>query len=237
MQPYYLQMRLPGQSAENFLLLQPFVPVATGGDELTNLVSFMVAKSDPGEYGKLEAYAMPAGQVVRGPDQVNAIINTTPEISKQLTLLTTAGSQIIQGSLLLIPTEESILYVRPLYIQGSGATRLPEFKYVVVVYGGRAVLGTSLPNALAQLFPGVSGETPPGGAPPPGPGPGPPPAGGEATADVAALLAEADRVNTEAQGALKNGDLAGYQKAVDRVAELIRQARAAAGPAPGPGSG
>jgi uncharacterized membrane protein (UPF0182 family) len=231
MKPYYLLMRLPDQPKENFLILQPFVPVSNAGDELTNLVSFMVAKSDPGEYGKLEAYSMPVGRVVLGPDQVNATINITPEISRQLTLLNTSGSQIIQGSLLLIPAENSILYVRPLYIQGSGATRLPEFKFVVVVYGGRAVLGTSLDDALGQLFPGLEPEAPPEGPPaPPADLTAPPePGAGAAGVDVSGLLDQAEQAYNEAQTALKSGDLAGYQRAVDRLAELIRQARAATG--------
>src|SRR5581483_6789970 len=150
MDPYYLLMKLPGESKETFLILEPFVPVGAGGNELSNLSAFMVAKSDPADYGRLEAYSMPLGEVVRGPDQINAIINTTPDISSRLTLLNHQGSQIIQGNMLVIPIEQSLLYIRPLYIQGSGATKLPEFKFVVVVYGGRAVIGASLPDALSQ---------------------------------------------------------------------------------------
>jgi len=228
MAPYYLQMRLPDQPKEGFLILQPFVPVGTGDQELTNLSSFMVAKSDPGDYGKLEAYAMPVGQVVRGPDQINAIINTTPDISSKLTLLNQQGSQIIQGNMLLIPVEQSLLYIRPLYIQGSGATKLPEFKFVVAVYAGRAVIGASLPDALSQLFPDLGQPPPPagGGGPTPGGGGGPAPGG-----DVAGLLQQAETAYNDAQTALKSGDLSGYQKAVDKMADLIRQSRAVAAPA------
>jgi uncharacterized membrane protein (UPF0182 family) len=227
MDPYYLLMRLPGQPKESFLIFQPFVPVGAGGSELSNLSSFMVAKSDPGDYGKLEAYGMPVGQVVRGPDQVNAIINTTPEISSKLTLLNQQGSQIIQGNMLLIPVEQSLLYIRPLYIQGSGATKLPEFKFVVAVYAGRAVIGASLPDALAQLFHDLGQPPPPGGGggPPPGGGGGPTPSG-----DVAGLLQQAETAYNDAQTALKSGDLSGYQKAVDKMADLIRQSRAVAAP-------
>jgi hypothetical protein len=226
MEPYYLQMRLPGQTKESFLILQPFVPTARGGEELTNLVSFMVAKSDPGEYGTLEAYQMPVGQVIRGPDQINTIINTTPEISQQFSLLNRSGSQILQGSLLLIPVEDSILYVRPLYLQGTQGTRLPEFKFVAVAYADRAVIGANLNQALAKLFPGLAGEPPPGTTPPTTPSGTPPPVVGT---DVASLLAQADQAYQEAQTALRNGDLAGYQRAVERVADLIRQARAVIG--------
>jgi uncharacterized membrane protein (UPF0182 family) len=226
MKPYYLQMRLPGQPNEGFLILQPFVPVATGNQEPTNLASFMVAKSDPGEYGRLEAYTMPGGQAVRGPDQVNALINGTPEFSTQRTLLDAKGSRLLQGSLLLVPIEQSLLYVRPLYVEAVGDTKLPEFRFLAAVYGNRAVLGESIPAVLSQLFPDL-------GPPPPrdgGGGPAPPDGGGgPVSTDVAGLLAQAETAYNDAQTALKNGDLAGYQKAVERVADLIRQARQASG--------
>jgi uncharacterized membrane protein (UPF0182 family) len=225
MDPYYLLMKLPGQANENFLILQPFVPVGQGGNELANLSAFMVAKSDPAEYGKLEAYTMPVGQVVRGPDQVNSIINTTPEISSRLTLLNQQGSEIIQGSMLLIPVEESLLYIRPLYIQGSRGTKLPEFKFVVAVYGGRAVIGESLVGALAQLFPDLGPAAPVSG---PGPG-GTTPPSGVVSGDVAGLLVQAQTAYNDAQAALKAGNLADYQTAVDRMADLLRQAQAISG--------
>src|SRR5581483_9256355 len=224
--PYYLQMRLPGQPKENFLILQPFVPVGTGDQELPNLSAFMVAKSDPGEYGRLEAYTMPLGQVVQGPEQIDAIINSTPDFSRQRTLLDARGSELVQGSLLLVPVEHSLLYIRPVYIQGTGDTKIPESKFLVAVYGNRAVIGDSLQAALAQLFPDL-------GQPPPVIENGPLSGGGggaQPTGDVAGLLTQADNAYNDAQTALKNGDLSGYQKAVDNMANLIRQAQQQAAP-------
>jgi len=227
MKPYYLQMRLPGQPEEGFLILQPFVPVATGRTELTNLASFMVAKSDAGEYGRLEAYTMPGGTGVNGPEQIDSLLNSTPEYSTLRSLLSREGSTFVQGSLLLIPIEQSLLYVRPVYVQGSGTTKLPEFRRIAAVYGNRAVIGTSLADVLSQLFPDLGPPPPAGGiggvlTPPPADGAPPP-------TDVAGLLAEADKAYTDAQTALKAGNLADYQKAVDRMADLIRRAQAASG--------
>jgi uncharacterized protein len=221
MAPYYLQMQLPGQTKESFLILQPYVPVSRD-DRLTNLLSFMVAKSDPGEYGSLEAFTMPTGQQVFGPAQVNAAIQNTPEISRELSLLDQRGSEVLQGSMLLIPVEDSILYIRPFYLQAEGGTQLPEFKFVVVVYAGRAVRGNTLQEALAVHFPGLE----PGAPPPPSPGqpPPPPPPGGE---NVASLLEQANQAYAEAQTALRAGDLAGYQRAVDRMADLTKRAQSA----------
>ena len=229
MKPYYLQMRLPGQPEEGFLILQPFVPVAAGRNELTNLASFMVAKSDPAEYGRLEAYTMPGGASVKGPEQIDSLLNSTPEYSTLRSLLSREGSQFLQGSLLLIPVEQSLLYVRPVYVQGTGGTKLPEFRRLAAVYGNRAVISDSLAGALSQLFPDLG--------PPPADrhrrrygaataGGGPPPA-----TDVPGLLAQADTAYNDAQTALKAGNLAEYQKAVDRMAELIRQAQTASGAA------
>jgi uncharacterized protein len=227
MDPYYLQMRLPGQPQEGFLILQPFVPVATGNTELTNLASFLVAKSDPKEYGRLEAYTMPGGQAVKGPDQVNALINGTPEFSRERSLLDQSGSRLLQGSLLLVPIEQSILYIRPLYVQATGETRLPEFRFVAAAYGDKASFSTSLAGALSQLFPDL-GPPPTGG----GTTTVPPVPGGQPIAtDVAGLLAQAQTAYTDGQTALKAGNLADYQKAVDRMADLIRQATTITGAA------
>jgi uncharacterized membrane protein (UPF0182 family) len=223
MQPYYLQMRLPGQPKEGFLILQPFVPVATGNREPTNLAAFMVAKSDPGEYGRLEAYTMPGGTGVKGPEQSDSLLNSTPEYSTLRSLLSREGSQFVQGSLLLIPIEQSLLYIRPVYVQGAGDTKLPEFRRLAAVYGNRAVISDSLAGTLSQLFPDL------GPAPPRGEDGTAPPGGGPVSTDVAGLLAQAETAYNDAQTALKNGDLAGYQKAVERVADLIRQARLASG--------
>jgi uncharacterized membrane protein (UPF0182 family) len=227
MKPYYLQMRLPGQPEEGFLILQPFVPVATGRTELTNLASFMVAKSDPGEYGRLETYTMPGGTGVNGPEQIDSLLNSTPEYSTLRSLLSREGSTFVQGSLLLIPVEQSLLYVRPVYVQGSGATKLPEFRRIAAVYGNRAVISDSLAGALSQLFPDLGPPPPTGGTPPP------PTSGGgtPAPTDVAGLLAQADTAYNEGQAALKAGNLADYQKAVDRMADLIRRAQTASGAA------
>jgi uncharacterized membrane protein (UPF0182 family) len=127
--------------------------------------------------------------------------------------------------MLLIPIEQSLIYVRPLYVQSTGPTKLPEFKFIAAAYGNRAVLADSVQGALTQLFPDL------GPAPPPDGGTTPPPdgGGGVPTGDVPGLLAQAETAYNEAQTALKNGDLAAYQKAVDRVADLIRQARSASG--------
>lgn len=236
MDPYYLMMRLPGQKSEEFLMLRPFVPVSEG-DRLTNLVAFMVAKSDPKDYGKLVTYAMPKGTSVKGPAQIASLINTTPSISEKFTLLDKAGSRVVKGSLQLIPIGDSILYIRPIYVEAEGGTNLPKFKFVAMVYGEKAVMETSVDKALAALF----GDS---GAPPnsvedgsvDGSADGDTDAGvdggetdgdGDAgSGDIADLLARASAEYALAQAALREGDLATYQEHIEAMAALVEQADA-----------
>ncbi|HWI02241.1 MAG TPA: UPF0182 family protein, partial [Acidimicrobiales bacterium] len=228
MDPYYLLMRLPNETTEDFLLLQPFVPRSTD-DSVKVLSAFMVAKSDVNNYGKLEAFVMPRSRQVDGPALVNARINQQPEVSREITLLGTAGSKVRLGNLLLIPIEQSLLYIRPLYVEAEG-TPLPQLKKVIVVYGDRVVIKDSLREAITTLFPGSNPVTleqqgmgaappaPPGQATPPPAGTPPPPA-----TNVSDLLNEATARFTAAEEALKAGDLAGYQKATNEAKELARR--------------
>lgn len=220
MDPYYLLMRLPGERQARFVLLQPFSPPAER--ELGNLLAFMVAKSDPDAYGKLEAFVMPRERSVFGPTQVASQINTTSAIAERLTLLDQQGSDVIQGNLQLVPIEESILYIRPIYIQAAeGGTTFPQLRFVVAFYAGDAVMATTLDGALAQLFEDV--EAPPEEETPDDPTGEEP---GEPAIDetVAELLAQAQEAFEAAQAALEAGDLATYQTEINRMGELIDQA-------------
>jgi uncharacterized membrane protein (UPF0182 family) len=233
MDPYYLLMRLPGETTEDFLLLQPFVP-RSRDDSVKVLSAFMVAKSDPNNYGQLEAFVMPRNRQVDGPAIVNARINQQPEVSREITLLSTAGSNVRLGNLLLIPIEQSLLYIRPLYIEAEG-TPVPQLKKVIVVYGSNVVIKDSLREAITTLFPGSSPATleqqgagatplpPTGTTPPPGGTTPPPPATG-----LNDLLNEATARFTAAEEALKAGDLAAYQRATNEAKELVRRAADAA---------
>jgi uncharacterized protein len=234
MDPYYLLMRLPDETSEDFLLLQPFVP-RSRDDSVKVLSAFMVAKSDPLNYGQLEAFVMPRSRQVDGPAIVNARINQQPEVSQQITLLNTAGSRVRLGNLLLIPIEQSLLYIRPLYVEAEG-TPVPQLKKVIVVYGDRVVIRDSLREAITSIFPGSSPATleqqgtgvtapPTTLAPPPGGGATPPP---QSLTNLNDLLIEATSRFNAAEEALKAGDLSGYQKATNEAKELVRRASDAA---------
>ncbi len=232
MDPYYLLMRLPGEDTEQFLMLQPYVPFSVD-DSRRELASFMVAKSDPESYGELEVFVMPRGVPVDGPAIVNARIQQEPEISSIITLLSRAGSRVLQGNLVIIPVEESLLYVRPLYVEAEG-TRVPELKQVIVAYGDRVVMRDTLQDALVELF----GEAPDTleeglepdeiieGERPDTPAPATPPVDADILTVVEHLEA-AEQAFAEADAALRNGDLAEYQRKNAEAREHLRRARAA----------
>jgi uncharacterized protein len=225
MDPYYLLMRLPGERTGEFLILQPFVPFSPD-DTRRELSAFMVAKADPDEYGKLEVFVMPRDRQVDGPAIVNARINQDPEISQLITLLSRAGSEVLLGNLVLIPVEQSLIYIRPLYVQATGANAVPELKKVIVAFGDRIALRDTLQDALVAVF----GDAPrtleegPGTTPVDPATPGTPVLADEARR----FLEEAGRAFTEADAALRNGDPVTYATKIQDARRAFDRAREAA---------
>ena len=139
-------MRLPGESRAEFIQMLPFTPLGKN-----NLAAWMVARSDGENYGKLAVFQFPKQKVVFGPSQIVARINQDQDISPQLTLWNQQGSEVIQGTLLVIPIEEALLYIRPLYLRADGG-RIPELKQVIVAYQNQIVMRATLEQALDELF-------------------------------------------------------------------------------------
>ncbi|MCH8156225.1 MAG: UPF0182 family protein [Nitrospinae bacterium] len=148
MQPYYTIMKLPGEEKEEYILMLPFTPRGK-----SNLSAWMVARSDGENYGHMIAYAFPKQKLIYGPNQMVARINQNAEISRQISLWDQRGSKVIQGTLLVIPIEESLIYVRPLYLRAD-AGKIPELKRVIVGYENSIAMGRTLEEALAKIFGG-----------------------------------------------------------------------------------
>jgi uncharacterized membrane protein (UPF0182 family) len=146
MLPYYTIMRIPGEARAEFIQMLPFTPARKD-----NLTAWMVARSDEANYGRLEVFQFPKQKVVYGPRQIVARINQDQEISPQITLWNQQGSQVIQGTLLVIPVEESLLYVRPLYLRASDG-KIPELKRVIVAYQNQIVMAETLDRAIDRIF-------------------------------------------------------------------------------------
>ena len=145
-QPYYTIMKLPGEKHPEFIQMLPFTPRLKD-----NLSAWMVARSDGDQYGKLRVYQFPKQSLIFGPSQIEAKINQDQLISPQITLWNQQGSTVNFGTLLVIPIEESLLYVRPLYLRSSTG-KIPELKRVIVAYGNRIVMAETLTRALVQIF-------------------------------------------------------------------------------------
>jgi len=152
MEPYYIITKLPGYEREEFILMTPFTPSTKN-----NMIAWLAAKSDQPEYGDLIVYKFPKDKLIFGPMQIEARIDQNSEISQQLTLWGQKGSTVIRGNLLVIPIEESIIYVEPLYLRAEMG-EIPELKRVIVSNGSDVVMGNNLEDALEKLFVRSFGE-------------------------------------------------------------------------------
>jgi uncharacterized protein len=144
--PYYLIMELPGETEPEFVLLRPFTPA-----QRNNLVAWIAARSDGKQYGRQLLYQFPKQELVFGPEQIEARINQEPEISQQISLWNSQGSRANQGNLLVIPIEQSLLYVEPLYLEAE-LNRLPSLARVIVAYQNRIAMAATLDRALQAIF-------------------------------------------------------------------------------------
>jgi len=146
MVPYYIVMRLPGEKQAEFFIMIPMVP-----SRRDNMIAWLAARCDAPDYGKLIVYEFPKEKLVYGPFQIEARIHQNTEISQQISLWNQMGSRVIRGNLLVIPIENSILYVSPLYLRAEQG-HLPELKRVIAAYGEHVVMKETLAEALAALF-------------------------------------------------------------------------------------
>lgn len=153
-EPYYLTMKLPTADSEEFILLLPFTPT-----ERNNLIAWLAGRSDGRFYGKQLLYQFPKQQLIYGPEQIEALINQDPIISQQISLWNRQGSRAIQGNLLVIPLEESLLYVEPVYLEAE-RNSLPTLIRVIMVYKNQIVMAKTLQNAIDAIFQPEASDTP-----------------------------------------------------------------------------
>ena len=207
MAPYYIIMRLPGEARAEFFLMLPMAP-----SQRENMIAWLAARCDAPDYGKLIVYEFPKDKLVYGPFQIEARINQNTKISQQISLWNQMGSRVIRGHLLVVPIENSILYVSPLYLRAESG-QLPELKRVIAAYGDRVVMEETLAEALAALFK----ESAPA-FPLPGPAST---ANPRSPADLRAR--EALSHYNRAIARLKAGDWSGFGAELDAVRPLLEQ--------------
>ncbi|HSK19558.1 MAG TPA: UPF0182 family protein [Longimicrobiales bacterium] len=205
----FVMAPMPGGEQPEFLLLSAFI-----ARERQNLMGLLIARSDPGHYGELVLLEMPRDDQIKGPSQINAIIEADPIISQQLSLWQQAGRTVHRGRLRMVPTDSSLLYIQPLFLSAMDRG-IPQLQRVIVTDGTAVAMAEALPEAIAALL----GET--------------------GTEDVsvrdtteadlpvaagpaqAAWRARALELMREADARLREGDFAGFGAAWSRLRTLL----------------
>jgi uncharacterized membrane protein (UPF0182 family) len=222
----HLMMRLPDEKQAEYIYMAPFTPKGKN-----NLAAWMVARNDGSNYGKLRVYRFPKQSLVYGPAQIVSRINQDTDISRELTLWDQRGSQVIKGELMVIPIEEALIYVQPIYLQAQGG-QIPELKRVVVAFQDRVVMSETFETGLARLFSGdinapsqiVNATSPVSAdtamrAVPQAVTPAP-------SAEIAPLIREADDHYQRALSAQRAGEWATYGQEIQKLGEVLRRLNA-----------
>ncbi len=213
MESYYMIMSLPESKKEEFLLLIPFTP-----KNKNNMIAWMAALSDGDNYGRLVLYQFPKQELTYGPMQIEARIDQDPNISQLITLWSQKGSQVIRGNLLVIPVNNSLLYVEPLYLQAE-KSKIPELTRIIASYGNRVVLEETLQAALEKVVGATAlADIAPTAPEAEGPLDAASPAAGKQD-----LLRQAVQYYEAGQKALKQGDWATYGEEQRKLGEVLRQ--------------
>lgn len=224
MEPYYVTLELRGESEPEYLLIQPFTPAGKN-----NMIGWMAARNDPENYGELVVYELPKQELIFGPLQVEGRIDQEPEVSEQFSLWDQRGSRVIRGNLLVVPIDDSFLYVEPIYLL-SDRSALPELKRVIVASDTRIAMRETLQGALTALLsdePNVivveDGTTP-------APEATTPEGGGETTAPPLAadatieeLVAAANNHFEAAENAQRAGDWVTYGRELEALNQTLER--------------
>ena len=204
MHSYYMVTSLPNQGDNDYILILPFTP-----RKKDNMIGFFIAKCDPPQYGQLMLYQLPKEKLSYGPMQIEARINQDADISKQLTLWSQKGSTVIRGNMLVIPVEESLVFIEPLYLKAE-ASEMPELKRVIVSYADRIVMEENLDNALEKLFSDRKFSSEDTGVP------------RDALSDLKDYAGKAYMYYMNAQKHMRDGNWAEYGKDLENLREVLK---------------
>ena len=211
MTPNYYIMKLPGEGSAEFVNSIPFTP-----KDKKNLMGLLVARNDGDNYGKLVLYQMPKSKIVYGPMQVEAQIDQNTEISKEFSLWNSSGSKYSRGNLFVIPIEDSLLYVEPVYLEATNSS-IPEVKRVIVVYGDEIAYESTLSAALNSMF--GEGSAHEGASKPEDEGKQD--GNGSSELSQSQIIQMCQDAYDSAQDALKSGDWSAYGKYMDELEKYL----------------
>ncbi|MDX1617648.1 MAG: UPF0182 family protein [Balneolaceae bacterium] len=216
MEPYDLLSKLPGEEELQYLLISPLTP-----NNRDNMIAWMTARSDFPYYGEVEVFKLPKERLIFGPAQIEAKIDQDTDISRQLSLWDQRGSQVIRGNLMVVPIENSFLYVEPVFLIADGVD-IPQLQRVIATAGEKVVMEPTLDLAIEALF----GKAPQPQARPVAAAADTVPAQGPPAQPVAAAQAspEFERVQQlwdEAQSALESGDWQLFGEKMSQIKEIL----------------
>ena len=207
MEPSYYIFELPKSNKAEFINMVPFTP-----RKKQNMTAVMMARNDGSHYGELVVYKFPKNKTVYGPMQIEAQIDQNTEISKEFSLWDSSGSTYRRGDLFVIPIDDSLMYVEPVYLEASNQA-IPEMKRVIVAYGDQIAYEPTLSGALEKLFgegydSGSSGGNASGKS------------GGQSTKD---LIEKANEAYDNAVEAQKSGDWKKYGEYLDQLEKYLKE--------------
>jgi uncharacterized membrane protein (UPF0182 family) len=212
MNPYYAVMKLPEVgSSEEFILMVPFTPARKN-----NMIAWIAARCDGADYGKVLVFTFSKEKLIYGPEQIQSRVNQSPAISQQLTLWNQGGSRVIRGTLLVLPVQNAVLYVEPLYLASEGGSSLPQLKRVIVAYSDHVVMEPSLGEALNAIFGEQQGgmqETAPTASTP----------AKTLPSSLESLIQQANQHYERAQQYLRQGNWSGYGQEIQKLGEILKQ--------------
>jgi uncharacterized membrane protein (UPF0182 family) len=219
MSPVFSVGSLPNAGEQQLLESIDYVP-SGNSSTVQNLTAFMIVTSNPNNYGQLNIYETPRGETVTGPLQADSEIEQNSTVSSIITPLDQHGSLVLLGNNITVPLDQSILYIRPLYVTSS-TNPMPQLRYVIAVYNQQVGIEPTLDGALSDVLgASVSGSStttsPSGGTTPPA-----------TNSTVTQYLAQASSDYTAAQKALSNGQLGTYQHDVNEMNQQLKLAQSA----------
>ena len=237
--PYYLTMQMPGQDSAEFSLTSVFVPGGGGEGRREAMAGFLAVDSETGNtpgqvregYGKLRLLALPSSTTVPGPGQVQNKYDSDEKIATQLNLLNQADSTVIRGNLLTLPVGGGLLYVQPVYVQGTGSASYPVLRSVLTAFGDKVGFAPTLEESLRQLVADDGSATPP--QTPPASDDGsqsgatPPAASGDANARLTQAINDAAQAMRDADSAMSKSDWTAFGQAQTRLRDALARAEAA----------
>ncbi|HKJ46723.1 MAG TPA: UPF0182 family protein [Balneolales bacterium] len=204
MQPYYILAKLPDENKLQYMLISPLTP-----NKRDNMIAWMAAKCDYPEYGDVMVYKLPKERLIYGPIQIEAQIDQNTLISQQLSLWDQRGSNVIRGNLMVIPINNSFIYVEPVFLLAEGV-QIPQLQRVIVAYGDKISMEPTLQGAMNVIF----GKSKPKVLPPetlPG-----------RKSIEAPQFQKLQSIWNEAQKAMKAGDWQKYGNEMNKMQQLLK---------------